>query len=439
MESSGSPSSFGQTNSTTNLVEKADRPEIDISTGRKPSWRVPGWRVGAVLATSGVFFTLITNVALSIAIPHIYGLENGISTIYTGSCSQTEKANTLIHLGINLLSTLLLSGSNYCMQCLSAPTRADIDNAHRNRRWLDIGVPSIRNIRAIGAKKSILWWGLGVSSVPLHLLYNSVFFSAISTNNYRIAWVTEGFSEGAPFNRTKWFYEQVLDRVPLTEIQEKAATFDNLTNEECIRAYAKDFVSARRDVLLVVDSQDAPQTEIGDSVLGVVDNQLDPGLDSQYSWICDEYGIDICSAEVPSILSGIANGDAWENLPNSPEASDNLAYRIKYCLSEPSRESCSLHFSLNLIIVVIVCNVGKLVAMAAIIMWLHSSKPLITIGDAIDSFMTRNDPYVTGMCLAPWKTLRKATYHSTPIPFKHQKKKCGQAVSLLSWSIVLFL
>lgn len=184
----------------------------------------------------------------------IYGLKDGVSTFYTGSCARTEKANTIIHLGVNLLSTLLLGGSNYYMQCLSAPTRVNIDQAHLDRHWLDIGVPSIRNIQAIGMRKSILWWALGLSSVPLHLLYNSVFFSAISTYNYKVAWVTEGFLEGAPFSKQYW--NDGLDpHVQLTVLQEKATTFDNLTDEECIREYAQDFITTRRHVLLVVDTQ----------------------------------------------------------------------------------------------------------------------------------------------------------------------------------------
>ncbi|OJJ82358.1 uncharacterized protein ASPGLDRAFT_531052 [Aspergillus glaucus CBS 516.65] len=53
------------------------------------------------------------------------------------------------HLVINILSTLMLAGSNFTMQCLCAPTRKDLDRAHQSNRWLDIGAPSIRNLRSI--------------------------------------------------------------------------------------------------------------------------------------------------------------------------------------------------------------------------------------------------------------------------------------------------
>ena len=86
-------------------------------------------------------------------------------------CNYIEKLDTVAHLIINLLSTVLLGGSNYCMQCLSAATRRDVDQAHCRGHWLDIGVPSFRNLRHIGWTRFLLWSALGLSSIPLHLLY----------------------------------------------------------------------------------------------------------------------------------------------------------------------------------------------------------------------------------------------------------------------------
>ena len=75
-----------------------------------------------------------------------------------------------LHLAINVLSTILLSASNYCIQCLSSPTRQEVNKAHANAEWLDIGVPSIRDLRYIGWRRIITWWLLGLNSVPLHLM-----------------------------------------------------------------------------------------------------------------------------------------------------------------------------------------------------------------------------------------------------------------------------
>lgn len=47
---------------------------------------------------------------------------------------------------ITVLGTLQLGASNYSMQCLSSPTRQEIDKAHSQGIWLDIGVPSLREM-----------------------------------------------------------------------------------------------------------------------------------------------------------------------------------------------------------------------------------------------------------------------------------------------------
>ncbi|KAK3899103.1 hypothetical protein C8A05DRAFT_46749 [Staphylotrichum tortipilum] len=51
---------------------------------------------------------------------------NGIGILFEGSCSRVRTLNTALHVVINALSSVLLAGSNYCMQCLSAPTRSQM-------------------------------------------------------------------------------------------------------------------------------------------------------------------------------------------------------------------------------------------------------------------------------------------------------------------------
>lgn len=139
----------------------------------KPSRRPPhfsGWRFGALNCAISVFIVLLINVILTSWLAASKGFEDGQGIIYKGDCGVVRRMNIGIHLLINLLSTVLLSGSNYCMQCLSAPTRAEIDRAHSRGGWLDVGVHSLKNIFRINRKRAILWCLLGFSSLPLHLL-----------------------------------------------------------------------------------------------------------------------------------------------------------------------------------------------------------------------------------------------------------------------------
>jgi hypothetical protein len=130
-----------------------------------------GWRFGILSGSILAFLVLCINASAT-----IYGgidseeNDDGRKVLYQGDCEEVRQINWGLHLMINVLSTLLLSASNYGMQCLSAPTRKEIDVAHSNRKWLDIGVLSIRNIKNISGMRAWLWLLLGASSLPLHLL-----------------------------------------------------------------------------------------------------------------------------------------------------------------------------------------------------------------------------------------------------------------------------
>ena len=143
-----------------------------FSSTWKPVWYT-GWHTGVLACAASVVVVLLINISLTIYVvtnPK-YKIERGTGTLYSGSCAKSKTIGLWLHLGINVLSTLLLSGSNYTQQCLAAPTRTEIDEAHAKRRWMDIGVPSVRNLLTIKVERAILWIAIGITSVPLHLLY----------------------------------------------------------------------------------------------------------------------------------------------------------------------------------------------------------------------------------------------------------------------------
>ena len=113
---------------------------------------------------------LLINIGWTVGAGYAYGTEDGIGTIFTGDCGKSQLLNVYLHIAINVLSTLLLGTSNYCMQLISAPTRDEIDRAHAAKTWLDIGVPSARNVWKLKLSNKIVWCGLGVTSAVLHLL-----------------------------------------------------------------------------------------------------------------------------------------------------------------------------------------------------------------------------------------------------------------------------
>ena len=91
--------------------------------------------------------------------------------VYSGNCEKIETRDTWVHLALNVVATVLLASSNYCMQLLSAPNRTEVDKAHAKQKWLDVGIASVRNLRYLKRMKLVLWWVLAISALPLHLVY----------------------------------------------------------------------------------------------------------------------------------------------------------------------------------------------------------------------------------------------------------------------------
>jgi hypothetical protein len=212
----------------------------------------PGWRSSARLAAATALLTLVINIGALAWAARMASTSSGLLVrIYQGACRKVETMNTWVHFAINALSTALLCGSNYCMQCLSAPTRKEIDRAHAHRKWLDIGVYSLRNLSVISRKKRWLWWLLGLSSVPLHLMYNSAFFSSLASYDYNVVYANEGWLTGTAYNATRASLAWSPSKFDVSLVQQSVSKFQRLTNARCIEAYATDFTPDRRTVVVV--------------------------------------------------------------------------------------------------------------------------------------------------------------------------------------------
>ena len=137
------------------------------------TWRTWRSKRQMVLICCSIVATLILfiNVAATVYFKIKWKTVGDLGTIYRGDCSQSHRLSSSLHIIINVLSTTLLAASNLCMQLLAAPTRQEIDKAHGNYVWLDIGVPSFRNLKHISKWRSRAVFFLATSSIPLHFLY----------------------------------------------------------------------------------------------------------------------------------------------------------------------------------------------------------------------------------------------------------------------------
>ncbi|KAH0563315.1 hypothetical protein GP486_002121, partial [Trichoglossum hirsutum] len=391
------------------------------TTSKRERWKFHGY-------TGLAIFVLLVNTIFTLIASIKYGLDSGIGTFYSGSCQLSKSTGVWTHLLINILGTLLLAASGYSMQCLCSPTREDVDRAHTRGNWLDIGVPSFRNLRRLGGRgRWWLWWCLLLSSVPLHLLYNSAIVETLAANEYIVAVVAEPFLSGAP-----WRVPLADTTEALTQIQKHASGFERLDPSECITAYGDQFILKRRDVVVVV-STDPPKPE--NSVLGYLNWTYG---DMQNSWICGTNTSDsLILSTLPIDSFDCQTDTALADVANWFMASQN----VRYCLSELVPERCKLQFSLHIMVVVILCNAVKVVCLAMTGRRMKARK-LATLGDAVESFLVRPDAVTEGMCLVDMKEVVSGRWMGAePMGQRlwQPKKEFWFRVSQKSWAACNFL
>ena len=342
------------------------------STRRK----LEAWQSWILICAVGAGVTFCFNLALTIW-ASTFGVKNGTATIKLGNCSDIKTWDLWFHLGINVLSSTLLSASNYTMQCLSAPVREEIDKAHRERIALDIGIPSLKNLRRISRIKLILWGLLAVSSIPLHLVYNSVVFSTITARSYTVFVVTSDFLSGAPLANSTDIGNSIRNISVSKQNQSNSEWWEELDSTKCREAYRPSIISDRSDVLAVLSANST-----GNSLL----RYLSRGT-GWSSWTCPDWDCEVLGSVACEGMCGYSNTDYFDYYP------------IDHCLSRRPAGKCQLQFSLPIMSIVMICNLTKAVCMLLTIRHRFAT-PILTLGDAVASFLKRPDIYTKNNCLS---------------------------------------
>ena len=405
--------------------------------------RTQGYHFGVIWCAVASGTVCLINIFLTIWGARTYEVSGQVGTIQEGSCNTTKTLATWAHLVINVLSTLLLGASNYSMQCLSSPTRKDVDKAHSRKIWLDIGVPSIRNLIHIAPMRRRMWWTLAISSIPLHLLYNSAIFTTLSAQEYSAFTVTPSLFDGAPVGFATWNNPRNFSTSDdnfrgalelLETLNDTRASPQKMDNAQCVKSYGVDFVSQHSHVMVV-----SSHTDPGDSVLAWYGTRQPRDPVAHYAWICNNFAR--TSTEGPDKLprkciptkSGLVPKDS------TLERWENSGYKVDYCLSKPVEEHCKLQFNIVIMIVVICCNFLKF-AIMAYIPWKRPKTPLVTLGDAVACFLDQPDQKTAVSCLLDQLRVRESRdWSGKPLRWHKTKYRWAESVTVLTWFISLGL
>ncbi|KAI2623775.1 hypothetical protein GGS21DRAFT_541348 [Xylaria nigripes] len=142
-----------------------------------------GWRGGVAYNILLAFLILVVDIVyLVMGATRTKGFSAQLA-IYSGNCSTATRIKIGTSAAINVFGIVLLAGANYIFQVLISPTRDEISKAHDRKRWLDIGVPSLRNVAFISRPRAILGVIVLIIAIAMHVIYNAITVFTPSTQN----------------------------------------------------------------------------------------------------------------------------------------------------------------------------------------------------------------------------------------------------------------
>jgi len=197
-------------------------------------------------------------------------------------------------------------------------------------------------------------------------------------------------------------FQTLPSHYPFQQLQAEASDLQRLSRKDCIQAYSNPIQTNRRNLFAVTAKN---SYEDGSLVIWTQsfptkpdDQDFDP-----LGWVCafsDSYTDPEQSEKARCIVQdAIHAGNSW-TIADNP---------IDYCLSQVVEDRCEMQFSLVLLMVVILCNIIKGLSMVLALRHLDN-RHLITMGDAIASFVDDEDETTHGLCLTsrthvvPWKS-----------------------------------
>ena len=250
-----------------------------------------------------------------------------------------------------------------------------------------------------------------------NLSYNSIIFTTVSSNSYKVLAVNQAFTQAYPFNITQMDTTEGIDRDVANALHSTVAanSLQRLENKACIAEYAQDHLTSRRDLLVVLKEANTTRTPkyFGQfSVSGAYFNW--PAQDPPFGWICSGIDSDCrtwigmansIASDVTTSAFGQYSGTTLPEMNDGSSLADvwslkieGVSRRVEYCLSQQTPEHCKLQFNLYLMLVVMGFHLVKLILMGCLVLCIEET-PLITIGDAIADFINKEDDFTYGRSL----------------------------------------
>ncbi|KAM7184481.1 hypothetical protein V8F33_012942 [Rhypophila sp. PSN 637] len=443
--------------------------ELDEPTSRRRWYsfnilpaRLQGWQGALKILCALSWVLVIPNLVISSVLSARGGLQEWVPTtvmIKQGNCDDIGRDDLWIHLAMNIVTTVLMAATSFAMQAWMSPTRADVDRIHAQGKTVDIGVLSLRNILSgrIRPRRLFVAIFMLIAALPLHLVFNSAVYRTIPYNDYHTFAVTPEFEKTSFFPVLSESPGQNLYNVSFLlpneaklpyYVYESSGQWEKLPVVDLINRYRSNIPSSFRHVVLVANHpkpdkfQGNNQMEADGVYFHSTTSQLTP---SRYrsQWLCrflwkddDRFDPSRCymdqfSRDRPITEEPVGYFDERTG-PNSVMDILPTAY------SQVDEPRCrlmanTLYWWLTTVsnALIACCLTGMLVV--------HRSPPLVTIGDAIDSFLSEPSSAISKSACGYSHLSFRDRFVPPLVPAKRvygaRKERWWRAVSLVRWSL----
>ena len=230
--------------------------------------------------------------------------------------------------------------------------------------------------------------------------YKSVVYLSIGVPDYDVLFVGESFV------RNPARPESLTDQSSITQTIYKDVhnhAYSRLEVDECIRAYAKRIQSERGNLVLVASKdmlrEPAKPESLNDSLSPVLWSMHYDAKDTMERrqsgpWICKHVRMGpSCDRKLEDFQSNYS-GWHFTIYGKGRHADFDMNGSLDYCLSENATQHCKNYWNLPFAAIVVAVNFLKAVLMFYTALGIQE-QPLMTMGDAVVSFLTMQDPTTT--------------------------------------------
>jgi hypothetical protein len=209
-----------------------------------------------------------------------------------------------------------------------------------------------------------------------------------------------------------------------------------LENAECLQAYGTRMLETDWRNVLVVTSLERNNTLLHRSWHDPTNYWDDIG------WVCDTVVYEKC--DVQPLIS---EASSWTirycdytngtcNINSAP---------VQYCLAEPFTPHCSVRINTTILVVVAICNLVKIASLLTTV-FVARFEPIVTLGDAISSFMERPDSFTIAAGALSRADVNSAAEREfsgydgwISTPYQTKVHPWGRAVGLKRWIVTIIL